>query len=427
MQVSVQLGDGLKRELRVDLPAHEVEAEVDQRLVRFARSARVPGFRPGKAPARVLRAQYGEKVCSDVVRDLASQTFPNAVRQEQLQPAGLPVVELDIDPTARRYAYRASFEVYPTVELQPFAGTKLKRPVAQTSEDDVERLIERLREQRRVWKDVERGAQKGDQVRVSFTATIDGEPFGGGTAAQFPIEIGAGLMIPGFEDQLLGASAGEQRDFHLSFPDDYDAAHLAGREARFDVQILAVAEPVLPELNADFIREMGIESGELEAFHAGVRESMEREMQRRMKEMLRSRVLDALLAANPIEVPVVLVQQTAAAFHESFAKSAAAQQIQVQDQLFIDMARRRVATGLLVREAVKHYGLVVDDEAVRDRLDAIAAIHEKPGEVADRYSAERVDYVRSGLLEEMVVARLIEEADLEDEHLSLQEVMQSVE
>jgi trigger factor len=417
MQVSVQMGEGLKRELRVDLPADDFEAEIDKRLRSFARSARLPGFRPGKVPVRFLRQQYGEKVRSEVFSEMVQSTFASALKQENLAPAGMPTIEPDIDPKARRYAYKASFEVLPTVVLKPFAGTQIKRPVAEVTEADVEQMFERLRQQRLQWVDVERVAQQGDRVTVSFTGRIDGENFEGGTAENFPIELGSGRMIPGFEEQLSGARAGDEPSLRLRFPDDYHGQHVAGKEAHFDVSVHAVAEPHLPEIDAEFIRAMGVDSGDMAEFRADVRETMEVELHQRVADALKTQVMDALMANHPLELPQSMVEQEALRLRESFAKSMGNQRLTLSDAFYRDTARRRLHIGLMISEVVKLHGLEVEEEAVKRKLRELTANAERPQEALEEIVNDqaRLSQIHANLLEELAVARLLEEAEVVDE------------
>ncbi|MBK1647397.1 trigger factor [Rhabdochromatium marinum] len=418
MQVSVQVGEGLKRELRVDLSADDIEAEIDKRLQRFARTARAPGFRPGKVPVRVLRQQYGEQVRGEVFGEMVQSSFMAAVQQEDLQIAGMPSIEPDVDHKARRYTYTASFEVFPTVELKSLEGATIKRPVVEITDEDIDRMIERLRDQRTQWVEVEREARNGDRVVVSFEGSIDGEPFKGGTAENFPIELGSGHMIPGFEDQLLGASAGETRGVDLSFPEQYQAEHLAGKAAHFEVQVQTVSESQRPEVDEDFIRDIGVSSGDMTEFRDDVRTSMEQEMQQKIDEIVKSQVLDQLVENNPIDVPQPLIDQEAHAMNESYTKSAQAQQLpSLPQSFFVDTARRRVLIGLLGNEAFKHYGLSVDDEAVQAKLSQLAAGYEHPEEVIKHYMADKnlLAQLRATLVEETVVARLLEDAQVEED------------
>lgn len=427
MQVSVQAGEGLKRELRVDLPAEDIEGEVDKRLQRFARTARIPGFRPGKVPVRVIRQQYGDQVRGEVFGEMVQATFPLAVQQENLSPAGMPDIEPDIDQKSRRYGYTASFEVFPSIELKSFSGNRIKQPQAEITEADVDQMIERLRQQRKTWQDVERAAQRGDRLTVSFEGRIDGEVFEGGKAENFPIELGAGRMIPGFEEQLLDAKVGEQREFDLRFPDDYQAEHLRGRDARFSVEVQSVSEPQLPEVDAAFITEMGVTSGDLSDFRNDVRDTMGRELKQRIDDIVKERVIQALIEDNPVELPETLVGQEARSLRDSLSKAIGGQTVPLPEDFYLDSARRRVATGLLINEAVKHYELSVDEEAVRQKINELAEGYERPQDVINYYlkNQDGLSQIRARLLEDLVVARLLQDAEIEEEPTTFSELTES--
>ena len=243
MQVSVETGEGLERRMRIDLPFERIQGEVDKRLGDIARSARLPGFRPGKVPMRVLRQRYGVQVEREVFGELVQSTFSAAVSEHSLRLAGMPRIEPEVDQAAKQFSYTATFEVLPQVELAPLSGQVIKRPVAEVTDADLDAVIERLRTQRQSWVPVERPSQVGDRVTISYVGTLDGEPFAGGSASGSPLELGSGRMIPGFEEGVAGAVAGETRTLDLSFPQDYQRTELAGRAVRFEVTIDAVSEP----------------------------------------------------------------------------------------------------------------------------------------------------------------------------------------
>jgi len=309
MQVSVESGEGLERRMTVGLPPEQVEAEVDKRLREFARSARLPGFRPGKVPVKILRQRYGAQVRREVFGELIQSSYGEALAQEALRPAGAPQIEPDIDASEQRYAYTAVFEVLPQFELAPLGGKTLKRPVAEVLDSDLEAMLMRLREQRKTWSPVERPAQAGDQLTISFRGTIDGEAFEGGSGEGTKLEIGSGRMIPGFEAGLEGAKAGDERTLDLRFPDQYHAEHLKGKPVVFEVRVSEVAGPVLPELDAEFAKAFGVEDGDLGRFRADVRQNMERELKQRIEAKIKNQAMDLLLEANQIDLPDVLVRQ----------------------------------------------------------------------------------------------------------------------
>jgi trigger factor len=429
MQVSVEAGDGLVRQIKVDLPAESIEQEVDKRLRDFARSARLPGFRPGKVPLKLLRQRYGASVRGEVFGEQVQSSFPKAVAEAELRPVGMPDIEPDIDQAQGRYSYVAKFEVLPDIELAPLSGQSIARPVAEVTEGDVDAMVERLRQQRKTWSPVERPAADGDRVKLSFQGTMDGEPFEGGSAEDVELELGSGRMIPDFEAQLEGVSAGDERVVEVTFPDEYHNPALAGKPARFDVQVKEVQAPELPALDAEFVAAFGIADGDIDGFRADVRNNMERELAQRIKAKIKNQVMDLLLAVNPIDVPEALVAQEIETLKEQTRQSVGGGTFELPDEPFTDSARRRVSLGLIVGELVKRHNLQADQERVRATVQELAATYEDPQAVAEYYysDAKRLSSVQSLVLEERVVEHVMEEVDVTDEPTTFQDLTQNSE
>lgn len=416
MQVSVESAEGLHRRMRVDLPPERFEAEVDKRLRELARTVRLHGFRPGKVPLKVLRQRFGAQVQSEVFGQMVESTFPEALSQEHLRPAGKPSFEPELDQ--KRYAYTATFEVLPTIELVALAGKSIQRPVAEVTEDDVAAMIERIRRQRRSWSEVDRPAQQWDRLTLSFTAKVDGEDVPGGSAEDTELELGSGRAVPGFEAGLLGASAGEERRLDLRLPDEYPVAHLKGRSVTYDVRVSKVAEPVLPELDAGLARALGIADGDLERLRADVRRNMERELNQRLRARVKNQVLDLLLEANPIELPEGLVKDEIGVLKEQSRQNTGGGQFELPDQLFEESARRRVALGLILAEVVRVNGIVAEPARVRALVEEMASTFEDPQEVIDYYYGDRqhLASVESLALEDQVVDWVLGQVAIVDEH-----------
>ncbi len=428
MQVTVEAGEGLARSITVELPADDVEQQVDQKLRDVARQARLPGFRPGKVPMRVLRQRFGESVRGEVLGEMVQASFPQAVAEQALRPAGQPEIEPDIDTASRRYAYTARFEILPDIALKDLAGKRIARPVAEVTEDDVDRMLERLREQRRTFEDVARGAQDGDRVTISFAGTIDGEPFEGGRGEHRQLLLGSGGFVPGFEDQLKAAHAGEERLIEVTFPEDYHSQQLAGRAAQFAVSVEGVAEPQLPEIDAEFMAAFGVADGDMEHFRADVRANMERELRRRIDAKVRDRVMDGLLEANPIVLPEVLVRDEIRALKRQMLQAAGGgANVQLPDELFAESAERRAKLGLIVAEVVKQHELQPSSERVRALVEEMAATYEQPQEVVNYYFADpqRLAAVEAVAVEELAVARMLETAEVEEEPSSFEALTES--
>lgn len=424
MQVSVETGEGLERRLRIDLPFERIEGEVDKRLQQLARNARVPGFRPGKVPMKMVRQRYGDQVHQEVFGELVQSSFSEAVAKEALRPAGMPRIEPDIDRDEKRFAYTAIFEVLPQFELATLSGKVVKRPLAEVTDGDLESMIERLRTQRRSWQPVQRPAQTGDRVTLSYVGSIDGEPFEGGSSDSSQVEIGSGRMIQGFEEGLIGAAASETRVLDIRFPDEYHAAHLAGKPAHFEVSIKSVDEPVLPEVDAAFARDFGVEDGDVARFRADVRANMERELKQRIKARTKESVMDVLVAENAIDIPSVLVAEEVKSLKDQMRQNMGGGRMELPDDLFEKSARRRVALGLIIAEIVRENGIVADAARIRAAVEEMASTYEQPQEVIDYYYGDRkrLTPVESLVLEEQVVDWALGQMTVEDEAMTFAQV-----
>lgn len=420
MQVSVEAGEGLERRMRVDLPFDEVGAEVEKRLQQLARRAKLPGFRPGKVPMKVLRQRYNMELHQEVFGDMVQKTLYKAFEQHSLMPAGMPHIEPDLDIDAGRMAYTAIFEVMPEITLAPVSDRVVKRPVSELTDTDLDDMIQRLREQRKSWEAVERPAQQGDQLSISFVGTIEGEPFEGGTTDGFKLELGSGRLIPGFEDGLVGATVGETRTLDLTFPEGYQAEHLAGKPVRFDVTIESIAEPRLPEVDAEFVKNFGVEDGDVERFKADVRRNMERELKERLTARTKERVMDMLYEANPVELPKALIESEARTMAEQMRQALGGGQMRLPPEMFESGAKRRVALGLILGQIIRDNEIKADPERVRETVERMAASYEQPQEVIDYYygDEERLSSVRALVMEEQVVELMLEQAQVEDEPLT---------
>ncbi|MGE5154820.1 MAG: trigger factor [Bdellovibrio bacteriovorus] len=420
MQVSVESGDGLERRMRIELPFERIQGEVDKRLQQLARNARLPGFRPGKVPMKLLRQRYGEQLQQEVFGELVQSSFGEAVAQESLRPAGMPRIEPEIDRAQQRFGYTAVFEVLPQLQLAPLAGLVVKRPVAQVTDADLDSMIERLRVQRQTWEPVEGPAASGHRLTVSYTGTIDGESFDGGSKTGAQVELGSGRMIAGFEEGLIGASAGETRSLDLQFPDGYHRQDLAGRPVHFEVQIDAVTRPVLPEVDAELARSFGIAEGDVERFRADVRANMERELAQRLKTRTKEGVMDLLISANAIEIPRALVQEEVRSLKDQMRQNLGGGRMELPNDLFEESARRRVALGLIIAEIVKQNGIKADADRIRAAVEDMAATYEEPQQVIDYYygDRQRLAPVESLILEDQVMDWVLDQVTVEEESLS---------
>ena len=307
MQVSVESVGALGRRMTVAVPAARVEQEVNQRLEQLSKNARLPGFRPGKAPRRLVDARFGSKIFKEAADDLIHTSFHEAIGQQGLRPAGGPQIEPRTMDRGQDLEYVAIFEVFPEVQRLDIAGVRIERPEVEVQDEDVERTLQTMRRQQETWKPAGRAAQADDRLTVDFRGTLKGRTFDGGEAKGLAVVLGSGLLVPGFEDQLVGATAGQALELEISFPADYAGKELAGQRVHFDVQVEKVEAAELPELDDAFARIFGAQDGGLAQLRVDVVENLRREAADRVRRQVRDRVLDAVLKVNELDVPQQLV------------------------------------------------------------------------------------------------------------------------
>lgn len=430
MQVTVETTQGLERRVKVQVPEDRVQGEVSKRLTNIAQSARLPGFRPGKAPMKVIAQRYGKQVREEVVGEIVQSSFQDAIAKESLRPAGTPTIDPLEWESGSGVAYTAVFDVYPEVELPAIESLKIGRPEAQVGDADVERMMQRLRNQRRAWEPVERAAIRGDRVTIDFEGTCDGEPRDDLKSEGFAVELGAGQVFQAFDDGLVGAQAGQALSLDLHFPSDYGAGELAGKPVSFEVKVQKVEEPVLPELDDDFAVSFGVEEGGLEKLQGEVRANMQRELEEGVRAATKQRVLEALLAGRDLELPESLtkreVERSMAERRLQLAHSGIdASQIELDAKDFEESSRRRVTLGLLIGELIRENAIKADPTEVRARIDSIASTYEDPAEVVRWYYSEpaRLSDVESTVLEDTVVQWILERAEIVAEPTSFDELL----
>ena len=430
MHITVETTQGLERKLKVEVPEDRVQGEVSKRLSSIAQSARLPGFRPGKAPMKVIAQRYGKKVREEVVGEIVQSSFQDAIVQERLRPAGSPTIDPLEWESGSGVAYTAVFDVYPEVSLPPIDSLAISRPTAEVGDGDVDKVIERLRHQRRTWTAVERAAASGDRVVIDFEGTCDGAARDDLKAEQFAVELGAGQVFEAFDKALAGAESGQELSLDLEFPSDYGAGELAGKPVHFEVKVKAVEEPSLPEIDEDFAKAFGVEEGGVEQLKSEVRANMQRELTEGLRTATKQRVMEALLAGRELELPDSLVkreversmaQRRLELSHSGFDAS----EIELDAGDFEPSARRRVSLGLLVAELIKENDIKADPEEVRARIESIASTYEDPQQVVRWYYSQpqHLSDIESTVLEDTVTAWILERATVTNVPASFDEIM----
>ncbi len=428
MQVSVESSEGLERRMTVELPAERVNEEVEKRLKTISHSAKVDGFRPGKVPLSVIRKRYADQVMTEVHGELIKSTYFEALGQEKLHPAGDPVIEPVEKDLGEGFGYTAVFEVVPEIELADMSNITINRPVSEVVDADVEQMIDKLRQQRATWSDVERKSQNGDQLTINFKGSIDGEAFDGGAADNVPLVLGSNSMIEGFEAGLIGTSADDNTTLNVTFPADYQAENLAGKEASFEVEVTKVEEPVLPEIDEEFIKAFGLTDGNVESLTKEIRSNMERELEDKTGALLKEKAMDALIEANEVTLPKSMINQEAQSLKEQTVQNmeqyGQKSSVDLPLDLFEEQAKRRVALGLIVTEVIKANEIQLDEERVNDKIATFAKTYEDQQEVIDYYSSnkQQMAVVQNVVLEEQVVDWVLEQVKVVDVESSFEEI-----
>jgi len=431
MQVSVETIQGLERKMTVEVPADNISSAVSERLQSLSKTARLKGFRPGKIPYKVVQKRFGPQVRMEVLGDVINSSFRDAVVQEKLRPAGNPQFEPQSDLQDKQvdlpFVYTATFEVYPDFEPRFDQSINVKKPAVEIAESDIDDMVDNLLKQRTEYVDVDRAAADDDQVLIDFVGSIDGEEFSGGKAEQAPLVLGSGAMIPGFEDQLKGVVAGEEKVITVDFPDDYQSEELAGKSADFSITVHAVKEPSIPELNEELIESFGIEGGNIESLRADIKKNMERELQQKLDANVKQQVMDGLLELNEIDVPKALKQEEISRMREQLAQQMPpdSDTEHLTDELFADEADRRVRLGLVIGEIVRQKEIRAEAADIRQEVESIAATYQEPQQVIDYYygNPELLQNIEGLVLEKAVTDSVLAEATVSEEQSTFKEIM----
>lgn len=426
MQVSVESTGALGRKITVQVPSEQIDDAVDKKLQDLSRSVRLDGFRPGKVPMKVVKQKYSGRVRQEVMGEVVQSTLYEAISQEKLKPAEGPKVEsVNMEP-GQAMEYSATFEVYPEIELVSLEGKEIEKLVATVDESDVDKMFEKLQTQRVEWQSAERPAEEADQVIINFLGRIDGEAFEGGKADNVPLVLGSNSMIPGFEEQLIGSSEGEHKVIEVTFPDDYQSKEVAGKNAEFEIDVLHVNKPVLPEIDDEFAKAFGVEEG-LQKFREEVRANMERELATRLQNQLKNEVMDVLLETHDVTVPQALVDDEINTMMKQAMgdRQQDLKDINLPKELFQEQAKKRVSLGLLVGEIIQQNEIKADKDKIKNKLEEIANTYEQPAEVIKAYSQnpKLMQSLEGLVLEDQVVEFLSNQLTIKEKTVAFDEIM----
>jgi trigger factor len=421
----------LERQVRVAVPASQLETDIAERLKKLARTVKMQGFRPGKVPMKMVERQFGFQVRQEALSDAVQGAFAREIEAQNLRVAGMPRFE----PVpagggeSASFEFQAVFEVYPEVAMKDILSVPVTRPVTEVSEAEVDKTIDTLRRQRAPFEAVSRASADRDRVDIDFEGTLDGAPFEGGSGKNFAVILGERRMLPAFEAALVGLSAGESKTFPLTFPDDY-ADHLKGKTAQFAIPVNQVLEPRLPAVDAEFARSLGVADGDVEQMRREIRDNVEREVKKRVEAAVKQQVMDGLVGAADFEVPRSLVDSEVgrmrqAAMQDLKARGLTTDNVELPADLFAERAANRVKLGLLVGDLVRRHDLRAKPEQVRAVIEEHAESYEQPEEMARWLygQPERLAEVEAVVMENNVVQWALGQMKVADTPTPFDELM----
>ncbi|HXJ53202.1 MAG TPA: trigger factor [Burkholderiales bacterium] len=430
MAANVENLGTLERRVSMSVPVRDIEKKVDERLKQLARNVKMPGFRPGKVPLKIVAQTYGPQVRNEVLGDAVQKSFSDAVKEANLRVAGYPKIEKKDEAGADALEFSATFEIYPEVKPGELSGATIEQPKVTVDDAAVARTLEVLRKQRTKFVAADRPAKEGDRLTVDFNGTIDGVPFNGGTAQNFVFALGGGNMLPEFDAAARGASAGESKRFDLKFPDDYHGKDVAGKQAQFEIHVRNVEEPQLPEIDAEFAKSLGVADGDVEKMRGEIRANVEREVKKRVEARVKNQTMEALLAATPLELPKALIEMEAQnlvqrAAQDLQGRGVKPEQINLNPQQFEEAAKRRVALGLIIAELARAENLQPKPAEVRALVEQEAQSYESPAEVVKWFymQPQRLSEMEAMALEANVVKWVLSKATVRQRDMAFDELM----
>ena len=428
---TVQAPSALERRLDLSVAIADLEKEVDQRLRKIGKTVKMPGFRPGKVPSHIVKQQYGAQAYHEAVNAAVEKAFGETVKAQELRVAGYPRIEEKKGESETQLEFTAVFEVYPEVKLGELKDVEIERSTLEVGASDLQNTLDVLRKQRVSYEPVDRAAAKGDRVTIDFLGKKDGEPFQGGQANDYPFVLGEGTMLADFEAAVTGLKVGESKSFEMTFPADYHAKDLAGQAVTFDISVKEVREAILPEIDGEFAKALGIGDGDVDKMRAEIETNLKREVKKRLQAKVKDQVMDALLKVNPIEVPTALVEMEIERLMQNARQEmeqrggAKMKNFPMQREWFADQAKRRVSLGLILSEAVKTNNLQAKPDQIKSIVEEAAQSYEHPEEVVRWYYAhpQRLSEIEGVAIEDNVVAWALSSAKVVDKAIAFDDLM----
>jgi trigger factor len=421
----------LERRLDLSVLIADLEQQVEQRLKRLGKNMKLPGFRPGKVPAAMVKQAYGDQAHHEALNEALEKAFNESAKASQLRVAGYPTIEPKTTESTTHLEFTAVFEVYPEIKLGDLSAVEIERAVLEVGETELENTLNVLRKQRVRYEPVDRAAAKGDRVSIDFLGKKDGVAFQGGQAKDYPFVLGEGAMLADFENAVVGLKAGEAKTFEMTFPADYGAKELAGQTVSFEVTVKEVREAILPEVDADFAKALGVVDGDIAKMRVEIETNLKREVKKRLQSRVKDQVMEALLKTNPVDVPFALVDMEVERLMQSAREDMEQRtgkkmkDFPMQREWFVEQAKRRVSLGLILSEVVKVNQLQAKPEQVKTIVEEAAQSYEHPEEVVRWYYAQpqRLSEIEGLAIEDNVVAWALSAAKVVDKPVAFDELM----
>ena len=413
MQVSLETTGKFGCRMTVEVPGEQVQSAIEKKLQGMIRQVKIPGFRPGKVPLKVVRQRFGQQARQEVLADTMNSSYREAIEQEKLRPTGPPQIEpLNLE-AGENLKFVATFEIFPDIELADTGGYEILVAQAEVTGQDIDDMLEKLRRQKMQWEEADRAAEQENRVTLDFKGTLDGEPFPGGSQDDYVAVLGHSGLLPEFEQHLEGMRKGDSRSFPLTFPKDYRQPELAEKTANFEVDVKKVEKGVLPEADEAFARELGIGDGSLKSLREQLERNLASELEQRVRTYNKHQVMECLFNANEFELPQSLLEQEKQTVRDRFMQ---AMQIEDESKLPQDRldeeAKRRTALGLIIGEIIRQNEIQLDRDQVSKRLTAIASSYSNPEEVVEYYreNMQAMASIESQVMEDQVVEWVLERA-----------------
>ena len=427
LKIKVNSKKGLVRDIHISVPSNVIEEKRNTRFAKLSKTAKLPGFRPGKVPEKVIRRQYADQVLQEVLSDVLETTYMESIQEKNLRPAGPPKVALDQYVKDKDFSYTASIEIYPEFDLKGLDAIKVDKPHADITQKDINAMMDNLQNQKGTWEKVDRSSKGGDQLLIDFEGTIDGVAFDGGTAKDFAMQLGNGQMLPEFDESLMGVKSEETKTIELTFPDNYQKKELVGKQALFTVDVKEVRELKPAEINQKFVQSFGIKSGDQKELMDEVKSSMSKELEARINNEIRQNLMKFLKDKNAIEIPEVMIHQEAHAMQKDWMNRSGIEDPKEAPPLddFNEIAKDRVHLGLLVGELVQSKEIKLDPDRVKTKLDELSKTYPNPEEIRKMYeqSSQLMDQLKSLVMEDQVIDWLIERTEFQKKEMEFKELV----